>query len=60
MTPPKIAALRLVPVSADQPSTLTSHIRRLERLWREAEDEREQERVLRMSCSEIETLEAAS
>ena len=54
MTPPKLAALRLVEVHDDKPGSLSSHIRRLERLWREAEDARERERVLRVSCTELE------
>lgn len=42
MTPPALAALRLVPVvDADKPGTLSNHIRRLERAWREAQQERD-------------------
>ena len=58
MTPPKLAALKLVPVHTDAPGSLSSHIARLERAWREAEEERERARTLRLTCSELETLEA--
>lgn len=58
MTPPKLAALRLVPVHTDAPGSLSSHIARLERIWRESQEEIERARVLRMSRSELESLEA--
>ena len=59
MSPAEIAALRLVPVhGGDKPGTLRSHIARLERIWRESQEQIERARMLRMTCSEIETLEA--
>lgn len=43
MSPRAIAALRLVPVhDPDKPGTLSSHLRRLERAWREGQQRREQ------------------
>jgi hypothetical protein len=58
VTPPKLAALKLVNVHDDRPGSLTSHIARLERIWRESQEQIDRARMLRLSCSEIETLEA--
>jgi hypothetical protein len=54
-TPAKIAAVRsLVRVVDDtQPGTLTSHLKRLERQWREAANDAERERTSRLTRAEL-------
>lgn len=44
MTPAELAALRQVPVHDDKPGTLSSHIKRLERAWRETNEKTERDR----------------
>ena len=60
MSPPEVAALRAaVVVHEDRPGSLTSLLTRLERAWREGEQERE--RMLRLTRSELASyLEAPS
>jgi len=42
VTPPALVLLSTIPVQDDKPGTLTSHIRRLKRAWRESQRERDQ------------------
>jgi hypothetical protein len=59
MSPARVAALRLVPVADDQlPGTLTSHLVRLERLWRAANNDAERARVERLTIAELASAEA--
>ena len=56
MTPAEIAATRsLVPVVGDStaPGTLSSHLRRLERIWRESANDAERARTSRLTQAEL-------
>lgn len=41
MTPPDLVRLNTIPVYDDRPGTLSSHIARLKRAWREQQLERD-------------------